>query len=52
MLALRNIAEFLDSTVPEREDDCSWMVSLILDGETVDTYFGGNLSSPRMGFHD
>ncbi len=47
---LRNLAEIFDNLVPQRIDDCSWYLSFVKDGEVIDTYFGGNVNSPEMGF--
>lgn len=45
----RKIALRLNKLVPFRQDDYSWYALFTRAGEIVDSYFGGDASSPDSG---
>ncbi|WP_293935646.1 hypothetical protein [Iodobacter sp.] len=48
-LSLKRIAEILNSLMPTRSNDYSWVVGLKRENEVVDSCFGGNLSASNWG---
>lgn len=40
----------LDKLMPKREGELTWMLNFTVDGKVVDSYFGGDASSPALGF--
>lgn len=40
----------LDQMMPKREGELTWMLNFIDDGKVVDSYFGGDSTSPDIGF--
>lgn len=46
----RKLGYLVDSLMPARERDLSWMLNFSSDGKVVDSYFGGDKSSPEIGF--
>ena len=45
--SLKRIAQIMNSVMPVRTDDYSWVVGLKRQGEVVDSCFGGNLATPN-----
>lgn len=45
----KRIAKRLNNLVPQREDDYSWYAMFIRAGVMVESYFGGDASSPDSG---
>lgn len=39
----------INSMMPTRENDYSWMINFLKNNEVIDSYFGGDLSSPDSG---
>jgi hypothetical protein len=46
----QSLGRKIDTLIPKRQNDQSWMISTIKEGEVVDTCFGGNRNSPDLGF--
>lgn len=46
MPAVRRIAELLHQRMPLRDNDHTWVVAVMREGEVVESCFGGNLSIP------
>lgn len=46
----KQLGYLVDSLMPAREHDLSWMLNFTLEGKVVDSYFGGDKSSPDIGF--
>jgi hypothetical protein len=40
----------LDKLMPRREGELTWMLNFTVNGKVVDSYFGGDASSPELGF--
>lgn len=39
----------LDKLMPRREGELTWMLNFTVNGKVVDSYFGGDASSPELG---
>lgn len=46
MPAVRRIAELLQQLMPLRDNDHTWVVAVMREGEVVESCFGGNLAIP------
>jgi hypothetical protein len=46
----RDIGHMLDQIIPSRPDDYSWYVFFTRAGDIVQSFFGGDASSPCSGF--
>jgi hypothetical protein len=47
--ALKRLGDRVNSLMPGRRGDYSWMVVFTKDGKVIDSYFGGDLDNPRSG---
>ena len=45
------VGQLLNTMMPTRRGDYSWMVVFTKSGKIVDSYFGGNLDSPDSGLY-
>ena len=45
----KRLGSLLDSLIPGRRGDYSWMVVFTKDRKVVESYFGGDLDNPRSG---
>ena len=46
----KQLGYLVDNLMPARERDLSWMLNFTSEGKLVDSYFGGDKSSPEIGF--
>jgi hypothetical protein len=46
----KQLGHLVDILMPARERDLSWMLNFSSQGKVVDSYFGGDKSSPGIGF--
>jgi hypothetical protein len=46
----RQLGLELDKLMPMREAELTWMLNFTVDGKVVDSYFGGDSTSPELGF--
>lgn len=47
--SLKRVGQILNSVMPTRNEDYSWVVGLKRAGEVVDSCYGGNLAAPSWG---
>lgn len=47
--AFKHAGEIVNSLVPGRVGDYSWMVVFTKNGQVIDSYFGGDLNCPDSG---
>lgn len=45
----KHITEIMQSLMPKRTNDYSWVVGFKRDGEIIDSCFGGNLAAASWG---
>jgi hypothetical protein len=45
----RQLGLELDRMMPRREGELTWMLNFTLNGKVVDSYFGGDSTSPELG---
>lgn len=45
----KRIGELVNSLVPERQGEYSWMVNFKRNGKIIDSRFGGDRNSPNSG---
>lgn len=45
----KRVGGLVNSLIPGRRGEYSWMVAFLKDGKVVDSYFGGDLDNPRSG---
>ena len=45
----RQLGFELDQMMPRREGELTWMLNFTLNGKVVDSYFGGDSTSPELG---
>ncbi len=48
-LNFKYVAQVLNSVIPKRKGEYSWMVNFTNGGFLVDSYFGGDLDCPNAG---
>lgn len=46
----KQLAVELDKMMPTRKGELTWMLNFTTNGKVVDSYFGGDSSSPELGF--
>jgi hypothetical protein len=45
----KRIGDLINSLIPGRRGDYSWMVVFTRNGQVIDSYFGGDLDCPNSG---
>lgn len=45
----KHVADLLNSFIPGRHGDYSWMVVFEINGQVLDSYFGGDIDCPKSG---
>ncbi|WP_156970847.1 hypothetical protein [Andreprevotia chitinilytica] len=48
-VSLKDVAMYLNETMPQRQGDYTWMVTLGWGDEVAESYFGGDSDSPDSG---
>jgi hypothetical protein len=46
----RQLGLEFDRLMPKRQGELTWMLNFAVDGKVVDSYFGGDSTSPELGF--
>lgn len=45
----RKLGREVDQFMPRREGELTWMLNFTVNGKVVDSYFGGDITSPDLG---
>ena len=43
------LGHLVDDMMPTRDGDLTWMLNFTVEGQIVDSYFGGDANSPALG---